>query len=53
MRVVRISCDACARLRLCLRIETKRGHQIDLCRACLLEAMETLDDGYPAAAVPA
>lgn len=44
MTVIRTTCDACERARRCLRIETKRGHQIDLCRACLLEAMAALDE---------
>lgn len=44
MTVVSTTCDACERARRCLRIETKRGHQIDLCRACLLEAMAAIDE---------
>lgn len=42
--ILRISCDACERLRRCLRISTKRGHEIDLCRECLLEAMAAIDE---------
>lgn len=44
MTVATITCDACLRLRRCLHISTKTGHEIDVCKPCLLEAMAAFDD---------